>query len=425
MTKLLRFLFYLASMLVLALVLLAPRPLEAGSSKASYEVLYSFQQSPDAEHPEAGPIIDSHGTLYGTAAEGGAFGYGAVFSVAPNGQETVLYSFAAPSDGCNPTSSLVEDSSGNLYGTTISCGAYYHGTVFKVDTTGVETVLYSFCPQDPCPDGAAPYGALVLDAQGNLFGTTQYGGVPNCNGDTCGTVFRIDATGEETVLYAFTGGADGARPMANLMFDADGNLYGTTYAGGGTGCYGNGCGTVFKVNSSGKETVLYRFKNAPDGAQPYGGLIADIEGNLYGETIAGGYTHHGFCSHGCGTAFRLTPAGKETVLYRFNASNGEPSGGLVRDTTGNFYGTALGGSGCGGGCGLVFELGKAGKLTVLHKFTKGGGGRYPSTLARDPAGVLYGATLDGGTGNCPDGGGGQGCGIVFKLTPWSQSDGTN
>jgi uncharacterized repeat protein (TIGR03803 family) len=417
MTKLLRFPLCLASMFALAL--LAPGQLEAGGAKVSYKVLYSFLGQPDGAFP-TGLIRDANGTLYGITEFGGTGtcsnnnfpGCGTVFTVGPSGKETVLHSFAGyPTDGAFPNATLVQDSSGNLYGTTQGGGAYQVGTVFKVDASGTETVLYSFCPTKfPCTDGSYPLGALILDANGSLYGTTHGGGSANY-----GTVFKVDQNGTETVLYSFTDSTDGAYPQAGLIFDAAGNLYGTASLGG-AGCNGQGCGVVFKLDTTGKETVLYSFKNFPDGAYPEGGLIWDGKGNLYGTTSAGGIDHR-YCN-GCGTIFKVSPSGKETVLYRFpRLSTGDgPRGTVVRDSAGNLYGTAGGGgNGCGGtGCGVVFKLSKTGKLSLLYKASVGAGGIRPSaTLVRDASGALYGTMRGSGAPQCPI----PGCGTVFKLTP--------
>jgi uncharacterized repeat protein (TIGR03803 family) len=417
MTKLLRFPLCLASMFALAMVLLAPGRLEAGSAKVSYKVVYSFLGQPDGASPAAGLIRDASGNLYGTTESGGTGpcggtipGCGTVFAVNRSGKETVIYSFlGGPTDGAGPAGSLVQDSSGNLYGTAAG-GAYGYGVVFKVDTSDAETVLYNFCPgQFPCTDGSYPLGALILDTNGSLYGTTNKGGSANL-----GTVFRVDQDGTETVLHSFTGSADGAYPEAELIFDAAGNLYGTA-SQGGTHC--KGCGVVFKLDPSGKETVLYSFKDLPDGAFPRGGLIWDARGNLYGTTFGGGY-HNKRCPQPCGTIFKLAPNGKETVLYRFprRGTGVWPRGTLVRDSAGNLFGTAADGDGtCAGDCGVVFKLDKTGRYTVLYKVRgPGPGGIHPSaTLVRDPSGALYGTMGASGAPQCPI----PGCGTVFKLTP--------
>ena len=268
------------------------------------------------------------------------------------GKETVLYSFTGKADGAFPYAVLTRDAAGNLYGTTqngdlarcgsgIGCG----GVVFKLDTTGKETVLHRFTGKSG--DGANPDAGVIRDAAGNLYGTTYYGGDLNC-GFTggCGTVFKLDTTGKETVLYTFTDAADGAQPFAGVIRDAAGNLYGTTQTGGTSGN-----GTVFKLNSAGKETVLYIFTGAADGAQPFAGVIRDAAGSLYGTTQHGG-------AFGLGTVFKLYPTGKETVLYSFSggADGSTPAAALVRDAAGNLYGTTVLGGDPTCGCGTVFRI---------------------------------------------------------------------
>jgi uncharacterized repeat protein (TIGR03803 family) len=227
------------------------------------------------------------------------------------------------------------------------------------------TVLYAFKGQ---PDGAIPYAGLLMDAPGNLYGTTYAGGLEKNHGKlnciNCGTVFKLDSSGKETVLHRFAGGStDGAYPVAGLVRDAAGNLYGTTTLGGRRG-------TVFKLAKTGKNTVLYRFGSQQrDGTSPHGGLVRDpATGNFYGTTYDGG------ASCRCGTVFKLATTGKETVLHSFNRTDGDfPLAGLVRDAAGNLYGTTS----QGGGLGNVFELDTTGKLTVLYNFTGGADGARP------------------------------------------------
>ena len=336
---------------------------------------------------------------------------------------SVLYSFKGTPDGASPAAGVIRDAAGNFYGTTFYGGASGWGTVFKLDTTGKETVLYSFTGG---ADGANPYNAgLVSDTAGNLYGTTYYGGSVACSPPTgCGVVFKVDPAGRETVLHSFTGGADGSNPNAGLVRDVAGNLYGTTGFGGSLAACNTpyGCGVVFKVDPTGKETVLHSFAGYPtDGASgatttfnnPFYGarLVRDAAGNLYATTPGGGASRDG-------TVFKLDAAGKETVLYSFTggADGGNPFAGLVRDTAGNLYGTAwTGGSGdCGAdSCGVVFKVDTNGKETVLHSFAySSAGSAGPNDLIRDSAGNLYGTTAYGGSA-C----GSFGCGVVFKLAP--------
>ena len=272
---------------------------------------------------------------------------------------SMLYAFASEGDGDRPDS-LIRDAAGNFYGTTYYGGSKASdGVVFKLDAAGKETVLYQF----KGPDGDGPDG-VVRDAAGNLYGATSFGGT-GCPGQQgCGTVFKLDASGKETVLHRFGGTGDGTFPTTGVIRDAAGNLYGTTYTGGNTSSCEAGCGTIFKVDASGKESVLHSFTGGADGFGPYGGVIRDKAGNLYGTTQAG-------------TVFKLDPANKLTVLHTLNDTEGcSPSASLFRDAAGNLYGTA---PGCGEfGSGTVFKVAPSGKTTVLYTFTGGtdGGGPY-------------------------------------------------
>jgi uncharacterized repeat protein (TIGR03803 family) len=362
----------------------------------TFSVLHSFTGGADGANPYAGLIQDSTGNFYGTTQLGGTSNLGAVFKLDPTGTEIVLHSFAGGADGANPYSGLVQDSTGNLYGTTYYGGAPNHGTVFKLDPTGTETVLYSFAGG---ADGANPYASLVQDPAGNLYGTTQRGG---SSGQ--GTVFKIDTVGTETVLYGFTGGSDGGGPDGALVLDAAGNLYGTTFGGGDLCVHRRTyCGVVFKLDTTGTETVLHTFTGGTDGVLPVAGVVRDSAGNLYGTTS------------NAGTIFQLDATGTETVLYSFTggAGGGTPYAGLVRDPAGNLYGTTnYGGDstcGNGSGCGVVFQLDTTGTETVLYTFTGGADGANPElgSLIRDSAGNLYGTTQLGGASNN---------GVVFKIT---------
>jgi len=296
-------------------------------------VLYSFCSQTgctDGSEPYAGVIVDSAGNLYGTTVQGGADGQGTVFKLAPDGTETVLHSFCAQqycADGEWPYAGLIADSSGNLYGTTLPGGAADDGAVFKIAKKGKETVLHSFA----VADGYRPYAGLIADAQGNLYGTTTEGGAADY-----GTVFELATNGTETVLYSFCGQshcADGSGPEAGLIMDSSGNLYGTTYEGGG---YGDG--TIFKLAPNAMETVLYSFCTSMpcrDSKLPYAALIMDKSGNLYGTTTGIPRDH--------GTVVKLAPDGTATVLHAFTGTLGsdgaEPYASLTEDAQGNLYGT--------------------------------------------------------------------------------------
>ena len=358
---------------------------------------------------EAGLIMDSAGNLYGTTVYGGASGAGTVFKLDTTGSETVLYSFRGleKADGDYPQGGLIMDNAGNLYGTTfyggmVGCPIVLYdkgcGTVFKIDPTGQETVLYSFTPANG--DGENPAAGLVMDSGGNLYGTTSLGGLVGCQFDmSCGTVFKIDPTGHETVLYSFTGSyGDGAGPSSALIMDSAGNLYGTTEAGGLSGI-----GTVFELDTTGHETVLYSFDGTPgDAYLPVSGLIMDSAGNLYGTTYADGFDLPGM-------VYKLDTTGHETVLYSFTdgSDGGNPSAGLIMDNAGNLYGTTVNGG--ASDVGTVFELNTTGHETVLYSFTGGSDGANPyAGLIMDNAGNLYGTTVYGGSADV---------GVVFELSP--------
>jgi uncharacterized repeat protein (TIGR03803 family) len=363
----------------------------------TFTVLHSFTNSPDGAVPFAAMIMDKAGNLYGTTNIGGAFPSpgGTVFKVDSSGNETVLYSFTGGSDGCRPQAALIVDQAGNLYSTTTACGAYPSlGTLFELDSFGNVAVLHSFT----CSDGFGPGGPpLAKDTAGNLYGTTP--GNLN-NGCGFGTVFKLDTLGNYIVLHSFTGGSDGGSPSGVIM-DAAGNLYGAT------------SGTIFRIDISGNFTVLC-------GGCGGGPLLRDQAGNLYGTTAFGGASN-------AGTVFKFDTSGNYTVLHSFSnvgtgaAGTVEPSALIMDPQTGNLYGvTGVGGSflTCSPtstlGCGTAFKLDTSGNYTVLHNFTVGSDGAFPGGgLVMDTAGNLYGTASSAGVFsiNCPGG-----CGTVFKLT---------
>jgi uncharacterized repeat protein (TIGR03803 family) len=306
-------------------------------------VLHNFGGTPnDGENPQAGLIPDSAGNGYGTTYGGGASGNGTVFRLARNGKET-LYGFAGGNDGRFPESRVIFGPSG-LYGTTVLGGSAGNGVVFKVDSAGRETTFHAFA--GPPDDGANPYAGLVRDPRGNLYGTAYNGGT-----NDWGVVFKVDNAGKETILHNFAGVAlgDGGNPYAGeLVRDSAGNLYGTTQSGG-TADFG----TVFVLDSTGKETVLYSFQGGTDGSNVVSGVVRDPEGNLYGTTFQGGDSP---C--GCGTVFMLDTLRQETILYSFTggADGGNPFGTLVRDAAGHLYGTTEFGGDPTCNCGVVFKV---------------------------------------------------------------------
>ena len=385
-----------------------PKPLTVTA-----ESLYSFGgSSTDAMGPSGVLIQGSDGNFYGTTPRGGLatcspgagtsdpfyIGCGTVFRITPTGEETVLHLFdGTAADGEIPQA-LIQGNDGNFYGTTGSGGANNLGTVFKLTPEGVETILYSFAGG---ADGAGGQG-LVQGTDGNFYGTTG-GGVNNA-----GAVFRLTPEGVETILYSFTGssyaGPDGAYPVGQLLQGSDGNFYGVTELGGLPSPVvmdTTTCGTVFKVTPEGIETILHKF-SGPDGCSPLAGLIQGSDGDFYG-TTSGGTTS----AASAGTVFRITPEGVETTLYTFSGSGGaNPFASLIQGSDGNFYGTTKGGGKNFGG--TMFQLTPAGAVTVLYSFPNTSGtsegtqlpGAGPDTnLVQGSDGSLYGATQQNGAYN--------------------------
>ncbi len=324
-----------------------------------------------------------------------------VLSIASSAQTfTTLHDFAGSPDGAAPYGGLVQGTDGNLYGTTQFGGSRNGGTVFKITPGGTLSTLYNFCSQPNCSDGSEPYAGLVQAADGNFYGTTSF------DSDINGTIFKITPSGALTTLHVFTGyPTDGSEPYAGLVQATDGSFYGTTvYGGQSNSCANNpsGCGTVFKVTPQGVLTTLYSFSGS-DGANPHGGVIQATDGNFYGTTTNGG-------SHGGGTAFKLTPGGTLTTLYNFCAaflcSDGNaPYAALIQATDGNFYGTNyLGGPGLS--TGTIFKLTPQGVLTTLYGFSGSDGANPYDALVQASDGNFYGTTY-----------GAYGAGTIFKITP--------
>jgi uncharacterized repeat protein (TIGR03803 family) len=374
---------------------------------ATETVLYSFKGKSDGMGPEGSLFQDQAGNLYGTTNQGGGkkkcngTTCGTVYRLAPNGVETVLLAFTGRGGkyGGWPTAGLIEDNSGNLYGTASEWGKGGDGTVLEITAAGSEKTIFGFKGSN----GSSPYDALTMDNEGNLLGTTYDGGAFGS-----GTIFKLAPNGTESVLYSFqNNGADGVLPLSGLTADGNGNYYGTTSQGGIGNCSGVGCGTVFKLAANGTESVVYSFQGGSDGFSPdRGNLLIDAGGNLYGMTFVGG-------SQSAGTIFKIVPDGTETVFYTFlGGSDGKtPTGGLIADQSGNLYGTTSqgGGTGCGGaGCGTVFKIAPNGTETILYAFSGGADGGEPlGGLLIGQNGLLYGTASIGGAKNN---------GVVFSVT---------
>lgn len=398
----------------------------------TFQVLHTFH-GPDGASPLGSLVLDNAGNIYGTTGSGGSgkdcpdftFGCGTAFMLNKTGKEVALYSFSG-SNGAGPQAGLMRSANGNFFGTTEEGGNYNAqicpagcGVVFRLDKTGKE-VFYQFGVP---PDGYAPVSVPVEDSTGNLYGTTRFGG-PSPGG--LGTVFKLDATGKETILYSFTGYADGCYAGGGVVLDSAGNLYGVAKEGGAGFCE-YGFGTVFELTQSGQFSVIHTFGGS-DGAYPGSNLIWDGQGNLYGVTFEGGSSSECFYMGGCGTVFELSPqengTWSEKVLYSFCTQSGctdglQPSGSVSRDASGNLYGSTLFGGltnegVCNGSCGVAYKLTPQGTESVLHAFTGGSDGAFPSGgLALDAAGSLYGSAEAGGA-TCALSGT---CGVVYKIIP--------
>ncbi len=395
--------------LVAAFFLIAGLSQPAQSQTLS--VLHSFTGGSDGGQPAAGPTLDRSGNLYGTTYQGGNLsdcdgGCGVVYKLTLHGSSWTLnplYSFTDTGDGYFPTSTVTIATDGTLYGTTGE-----GGTAFNVHPRAAA------CASIICPWMEAtiqqfhsePSGGLIFDAAGNLYGTTANGGNRNCGGG-CGTVFELSPNGSGwtgTLLYSFTGGSDGQNPVGPLAMDSAGNLYGATAIGG----TGGGYGTVFKLTNSGSgwtQTVLYSFQNGNDGEYPAGGVVLDQSGNLYGATPYGGENRGG-------TVYELTPSGGDytfNVLYGLSGGGG-PYSSLTIDNDGNLYGTTFYDG--AHGAGSVFKLTQSNgnwTLTDLYDFMDENDGGMPrGSVALDASGNIFGTTSSGGNDQQ---------GVVFEITP--------
>lgn len=351
----------------------------------TFKVLHHFAGKPgDGAFPAAGLIQDAGGNLYGTTAYGGAYDWGSAFKLAPDGVLTLLHSFNDTydgSDGCTPYGGLIRDRAGNLYGTTSDeyCG---YGKVFKLAPDNTESILHVFSGWD----GAYPLAALIEDRAGTLYGTTSEGGGDNtCWYDIgCGAVFKITQDGSFTMLHAFVAANYEAAPMGGLVMDHAGNLYGTTQG------LLSALGSVFELAPDGAETVLHRFGGGDDGYWPEAGVARDRMGNLYGTTYGGG-------QYDLGTIFALAPDGTKKTLHDFRGRDGEnPYAGVIRTREGDLYGTTLSGGRYANG--MIYDLKPDGTFKVLHSFNCAQDGCQPyAGLLKDDAGNLYGTTVRGGT----------------------------
>lgn len=356
----------------------------------TYTVLHDFAGEPsDGDGSGAEVTLDSAGNIYGTTDWGGPYGagndYGALFKVATDGTESILHFFGNTGDGTNPDGAVTFLSNGNMIGTTTFGGSTNNGTIWQLTAGGTYSILYSFAADQ----GNFIRGRLVEDGRGNFYGTALDGGAANY-----GTVFKYNlAKNKVTVLHSFNG-TDGEFPEHGVVRDKSGNLYGVT-AFGGT----SDEGTVYKIAKDGTFSTLYNFTGGADGGFIYGGLAIDKDGNLYGSADSS--------SPGSGTVFKLAPDGTYTVLYTFTGgSDGAyPEGDMLLKGT-NLYSTATGGGDSSCSCGVIYEITSTGKEKVLEAFTPTSGNEYSAGLTPAGNGVFYGTTQNGATGDN---------GVVFSL----------
>jgi len=413
-----------AAVLVPAISVMLVTP-AAVPAQAKFTTLVNFDGT-NGSMPAAGLVQGFNGNLYGTTRYGGGTCYvyatcGTVFEVTPAGTLTTLYKFCAQAncaDGADPLAGLLQTVDGSFYGTTefggtnVDCYGSGCGTVFKISPTGTLATLYSFCAQTNCADGTEPAQSLMQASDGNFYGATPFGGNYNSDcPDGCGTLFKTTPAGQLTTIYTFCAQAnctDGGGPNGGLVQASDGSFYGTTAVGGihGGVCSGAGCGTVFKITSTGVLTTLYSFcvqTNCTDGFYPYAGLVQGTDGNFYGTTSQGG-------AHDGGSVFKVTPTGSLTTLYSFCsleycADGANVVSGLIQGTDGNLYGTT---DSSQSNFGTVFEITPSGTLTTLFRFNASGneGGGLDAGLIQDTAGAFYSTSSEAGT---------IGDGTVFSL----------
>jgi uncharacterized repeat protein (TIGR03803 family) len=394
--------------LIATAILALVAPAAATAQQPAFTVMHAFAGgTTDGACPNASLIQATDGNFYGTTTNGGSGasgcgsgGLGTVFRMTPSGTVTVLHAFAGGgADGAYPSAPLIQATDGNFYGTTQSgggtgCGGGC-GTVFTMTPAGTLTVLHAFTGGW---DGTAPSGSLIQATDGNFYGTTQSGGGPGCGGGGCGTVFTMTPSGALSPRHAFAGGTtDGAYPSRSLIQATDGNFYGMANGGGASNA-----GTVFMMTPNGGVTVLHAFAGGTDGAYPNASLIQATDWNFYGTTGGGAFNS--------GTVFTMTLSGTVTVLHTFagGTDGASPNAPLIQATDGNFYGTTSNGGGASG-YGTVFTMTPAGTVTVLHAFTGGPDGGYPqASLIQATNGSFYGTAFLGGGSNA---------GEVFELTP--------
>lgn len=381
-----------ATIALISLAAASASPAAAGI----FETLYRFDTASGAQ-PYSGVVIDASGNLFGTTSigPGGGFGLGTVYRFGTDGTLSILHSFDG-TDGRGPLAGLVAaPGRGSFYGATTGGGANDRGTIFRIGSDGSHSVLYNL----DIATGANIENAMIVDKAGNLFGVAASS---STGPYSAGSLFKFGTDGEFSVLHAFDNAFQAGVPIGAPVLDPFGNLYGTTLFGGIGGGYGGG--TIFRLSADGDFSIVHSFA-AADGVSPYGRLVSDLSGNIFGTTSQGG------SGLGGGTIFRLATDGTYSVLHSFDTQSAGymPLGGLTIDAAGNLFGTTQRG-GAFGDFGTIFRFGADGVFTTLHSFAGGDGGQSPlpyGWLEADANGNLYGTTTRGGAFDY---------GTIFKLS---------
>jgi uncharacterized repeat protein (TIGR03803 family) len=371
--------------LILAVSVLLLAVTTPSTQAQTFKVLHEFDGGTDGAFPGGGLVEDANGNLYGMTTSGSV--EGVVYKIDNTDHESILFNFQGVNNGVGTGTALIQDQAGNLYGIADE-GPGGAGMVFKLSQTGEQTQLFIFEGGLHTSNPKSPSGGLLRDQSGNIFGTTLFGGHGACQ-FSCGSIFRLDTVGTLRVLHNFSGGSDGSLPFGPLVRDRAGNLYGVAQQGGDLNCTEFpklGCGTVFKLGRNGVLTVLHTFAGGADGAAPSPGLVFDKAGNLFGTANLGGTSEKG-------TVFKIASDGTYSILHRFTGKDGaNPNGSLALDPAGNLYGTTqLGG---GPNLGTVFDLMPSGRLKLLHAFSGLEDGALPlAGVIRDAAGHLFGTAF--------------------------------
>lgn len=377
----------------------------AGSVQAqTFRTLYKFSGTSDGLGPSGTVLFDSQGNMYGTA-HGFSQYYGTAWKIDSSGNFTPLHLFDSIQSGYYPCQTVALDSAGNLYGADSGPGInFYYGNVWKIDKLGVYTPIYTFTDGS---DGSQPVGGVTLGPDGYLYGMTQSGGA-----NKLGTVWKSDTSGNLNPVYTFHGGAEGSGPLGTVAFDTAGNMYGTNYGGGILPDGSNGGGTVWKIDTLGSFSVLHTFTYGADGANPQASVRFDSAGNMYGTASSGG-------AYGWGTVWKINTAGAFSVVHPFTdgSDGGEPNGNITFDSAGNMYGTAGIANGPFNESGTIWKISPSGVFSTIYLASAPTGYGPAGDVTVDSTGNLYGTFVGGGIELPHEGY----CGTIWQISPGNYS----